>query len=369
MEIQKAVNQKKELYNILLEFIENNGINEIDFQNLIDFMQDEKIEENQEELELFLLLLLNLSNDHHRDSYFFDKIEKIILYLQDDIKQTFSNAKIYDIFQSNKRILLFLFDKNIIIFDESIFNQIKNESNSNGNKYSHFFYPEIKSFLSSEKVKKIEKKLLNFDSNIFNDFEKKRQEGENESFICSLIRNDSVEEFISYVNKTNLSLKIFIKRSIFETNSFLLEKEEISLIEYAAFFGAIQIFQYLRINGVELESSLWFYVIHSENADLIHLLEESHVMPPDDSYEKCLLEAIKCHHDDIARYIENNLLASNFSMNENCIDCCFRYSNYSFFPADFEKNLGMYYLCNYNYSEIFKLFMEMRKDDIEAFII
>ena len=55
------------------------------------------------------------------------------------------------------------------------------------------------------------------------DFYEKRKEGENDSHICSLIRNDSIIEFIKYVTENNYSLDYTITSSIFETNSFLLK--------------------------------------------------------------------------------------------------------------------------------------------------
>ena len=42
---------------------------------------------------------------------------------------------------------------------------------------------------------------------------------------------------------------------------------EPTLIEYTAFYGAIQILNYLNKRGVELTSSLWIYTIHSKNAE------------------------------------------------------------------------------------------------------
>ena len=62
--------------------------------------------------------------------------------------------------------------------------------------------------------------------------------------------------------------------SIFETNSFLLEREETSLIEYAAFFGSIQIVKYLDLNGVDLSDSLMLFAIHGKNVELNNFLEE-----------------------------------------------------------------------------------------------
>lgn len=60
---------------------------------------------------------------------------------------------------------------------------------------------------------------------IFQYLRKKCQIGENDDFICTLIRNDSIEDFVTYVNQTNLSLTSQIKPSIYETNSYLIDKE------------------------------------------------------------------------------------------------------------------------------------------------
>lgn len=59
-------------------------------------------------------------------------------------------------------------------------------------------------------------------------------------------------------------------------NLFLIENEP-TLIEYAAFFGSIKIFNYLRIHNVDLNSSLWIYSIHSNKIQMIHLLEDLEV--------------------------------------------------------------------------------------------
>lgn len=75
---------------------------------------------------------------------------------------------------------------------------------------------------------------------------KKKNQGVNDNYICELIRNDSIQEFIQYINKNDISVKEYkIKPSIYETNSFLL-KNTPNLIEYAAFYGSIKIFIYLH---------------------------------------------------------------------------------------------------------------------------
>ena len=87
------------------------------------------------------------------------------------------------------------------------------------------------------------------------------------------------------------------------------------MIEYASFFGSIQIIRYLKYNKVPLTFSLWNYVVHSNNADLIHFLEENKVIPgynkslfansfydlfKKESLDDALKESIKCHHNAIS---------------------------------------------------------------------
>ena len=50
-----------------------------------------------------------------------------------------------------------------------------------------------------------------------------------------MIRNDSVVDFITYANHSNMILKTTIKPSTYETYLFLL-KNQFTLIEYETFF-------------------------------------------------------------------------------------------------------------------------------------
>ena len=91
----------------------------------------------------------------------------------------------------------------------------------------------------------------------------------------------------------------------------MIDKEP-TIIEYASFFGSIQIFQYLFMNNVKLTDSVWLYGIHSNNSDLLrNYIEANSVKPENKMLREILKECIKCHHNDIARYIEDNLLDQN----------------------------------------------------------
>ena len=344
----------KEFQIIILEYLDNDDYHEEKFDNILSMYGD--FQQNKHKIKSIIYLLIEISNNHHRCKYFFIKIFRIFNLLKSQIKQFFSNDEIFNFFQSNKRILLFLIEEKILIINESIALKMINQ------QYSKYFYPELKPYLKYDYKNHINELLSD-------NFEEKRRIGENDNYICKLIRNDSVQDFIAYVNKTNLSLRTKIEASLFETNQFLLNNSP-SLIEYSAFYGSIQIFQYLNMNQAKLNSSLWLYVIHGSNADMIHFLEENRIKPFHDSYEECLEESIKCHHNDIATYIYDNLISNTdqyISTNNffsNIIFYSYHYHNYHFFPDEVNQKYNFYYACKFDYYDIVEYFLNENKIDI-----
>lgn len=364
MDISVYVNMKKEFHENILNFLESEEDSSFSF--FTNFIDTHKIFEDKDEILEIFRLLLSISNNHHRCFSFFDKIGEIIIYLLNLINPALQNSDIFDLFLENKLILLFLFKNNIVKMDKYIFDTIFDKREANGNKYRHFFYPELKLFNDDNKNKIIEREFSQFDPQIKDNFEEKRQIGENESYICELIRKDSIQEFVSYISMSNIPLSSIIKPSIFETNQFLIEKQDVSLIEYAAFFGSMQIIQYLLINGITLPPSSWKCAIHSQNADLIHFLEEKHVLPTDQTFGECYKEAIKCHHNNIANYIESNLLTS---VPRNDISFRFQYYNYEFIPDDLSNNSILGYFVLYDYVPFVYLLLKARKWNLNEKII
>lgn len=113
MDFQKYVEDKKDFYDVFSRFIENeNESSDEDFAMLTNYLENQKIGESRDELEDVLHLVLKVSKNHHRTSFFFNKIEKILSYLEDDIKQSFTNSELFDFFKLNKRLLLYLFENN-----------------------------------------------------------------------------------------------------------------------------------------------------------------------------------------------------------------------------------------------------------------
>ena len=269
---KEYLDRMTKIQNNILDFLNLDDDMEEKFENFKFIISDFKIQNDHYELKSLLNLISHISNNHIRNSNFIKKIGRILQFLE--INKYFSNSEIFNIFQNNKQILLFLIKEKIMVIDDNIATKMTS-NRFKKLKYPEFFFNEIKPFLDSNyefnfcfskknKIECIQEPEI---------FSENRNIGENEDFVCNLIRKDLIDEFITHVNKTSMNLERPIKRSIFETNPFLLNKRP-TLIEYAAFFGSIQIFKYLLLNHATTTSSLWIYAIHGDHPEIIHIIEE-----------------------------------------------------------------------------------------------
>ena len=400
MEVQEYIEKKKIFQKTFLNFVEDG--NHACFQKILKIFSDLKMEENPREMKSILQIINSISENHHRTPEFFSRIEKVLLRNYNNIKRTFSNKNEFDISLLNKRIVLFLIEEGYMTIKDC-----SNRSHS----FASYFYPELESTLSNElkdelkeKYEELREKKINMKK--FNEF---RKIGENNSKICTLIRGDSIDEFISYVNQENISLSSKIKPSVFETNSFLIEKE-LSLIEYAAFFGSIQIFKYLYSNNAKLTSDIWPCAIHSNNAELVQFLFDKKVdfiknpkkysnkqknifkLPhitnkyymTKKAIKKLLIESIICHHNEIYKYLKENLVNNEkeeiidddyifkdfvVEGNNDVYPFIFKSFNYDCFPSEFDDQNLFFYLCAYDYGSLVEFFLKNKDVDINAIII
>ena len=417
MDFQKNLEIKKNIQNALIEYVDEG--NEDSYDQLIKLISELKIEENPNELKDIIRLINTFYNNHHRTRDFFSRIDKLVLHYISNIQQLLSNKENFYICKFNFRFLLLLYQEKII--------SIEDYPKKSG-LFRAFFYEKFHPDFS--KVYEITGENLDLEK-----YDETRKIGENHLYICSLIRNDSIKEFISYVNKSNYPLSSRIKRSPFETNELLQGRGEVTLIQYAAFFGSIQVFQYLKMNEVELTPSLWLYAIHSNSPEMIHILEENNV-PITELFEyvshpifarvdkknaskgkilnalkELMNEAIKCHHNDIFNYLQNNFdlekntkepidddekegksfwnkMAGLFRKDDNkqknnsndnnmvnlsdeqlLYPSIFGSYNYSCFPEKIEDNLLFYYLVTYGYTSLVEYFLKEKDININALII
>lgn len=147
MDLKDYIEEKKELYELVLQYIDDESDNKnVVFDNLLKLIEKLNFNANHGEFRLLLHLTVQISNNHYRGTNFFAKIEAILSKLK--IKQTFSNSEIFKIFKSNKRILLYLIQSKILEIDQIIADQIIDLD------YSKFLYTEVKAFIKDDKKRK-----------------------------------------------------------------------------------------------------------------------------------------------------------------------------------------------------------------------
>ena len=381
MSFETFVEKMKSIQNSLLEFLEDESDGDNEYENFINLVSTQQIINDEHEFKALLRLINRIVNNHYRSRNFISKAERVLRQFKQGLQKYFSNSEIFNIFKDNKRILLFLLEEKMMIIDEYIFPIITSSEYAEKN-YCEYFQPEIKRFVAEENIGKYGSENKSLKDNKFievmnkeieTNFYEKRREGLNDDYLCEQIRNNEIQEFIRFTEQRNLSLEICIKKSIFETNRLLTDKSDIKLIEYASFYGSNDIIKYIEKKGVELTSSMWIYGIHSCNAELIRYLEDNHVSPPDNDYERILEESIKCHHNDISNYIIDNLmneedLQNNIENNYN--DNLYRYAveshNYCFFPANMKYQNMFHFLCEFDYYTLVKLYLTEGTIDINA---
>ena len=198
--MQVYIQSKKLLQEVLLDFIDNrnNKRTEESYQNLVSIIDSQKIKKDKHEFQMFVYLIMAIVNNHHRFPNMLSKIEKIIIFLKDELMTFFTQDEIFNTFKDNKRVLMFLFKIEILHLNDSILNIMKNLDDYNKD-YSIYFSPEIKKYNADLKVE-------NNLGKIQNDFENKRLIGENDNDICQIIRQDQIDNFIAYVKQKNIPL-------------------------------------------------------------------------------------------------------------------------------------------------------------------
>ncbi|KAK8838319.1 hypothetical protein M9Y10_035742 [Tritrichomonas musculus] len=352
MNIDEYLEQMKEIQEKIIQLLDTNEDSETHFENLQKILEDFKIRFDKQKIKSLLYLIARISQHHFQYPSFYDKLLKILMLFIDEIKLYFSSSEVLKIFQKNKRIILFFIEEEIIMMNE----QIAEKMISNEN-YIKYFYPELKHFMNKEKRDHYYRE--EYDESNLEQFNAKRKIGKNDNYIAQLIQNDSIAEFVEHVNKSNISIEeTYIPKSIFETNS-LLAKFNTPLLNYTLFYGSIQIFKYLYLNGAKLSPYNWIYAIHGRNHEIIHFLEEKKIEP--NIKIKILKTAIKCHHNEIAVYIIENYLYQKIEPK------FFKFYNFFYIKKEMLNSATFVKLCQYDHYYIVKYLLE--SGDIDVNII
>ena len=401
MSIESWIDKMKNVQRVFLEYLRDESNLEENFENLIQIIKDQQIAEERYDFKEFLHLIDKIMNNHKRVNNFLNKIERILQHIKSKITEYFSNDEIFEIFKYNKRILLFLVEEKIMTFNEYIVSEITRNEFNYQKQYAQYFAPEIRPFITKEFIQKYGKpEFREINHVIFrtnnscltevsfikeiikekqSDFYDKRKEGENDSYLCKLIRLKQAKAFFVYANKMNIILTEKVPLSIFETNSILMN-DNVTYIEYAAFFGSKEVVMWLEKIGYELSSNMWLFSVHNDETELIEYLKDKSIKPPKDDYAKVLKESIKCHHNNLSNYIINSFLGENFiskseeghqiegKFHNNMFRPAYAYHNYCFFPKNIKFKYSFYYLCEFDYVKLVKFYLENMNIDINAAI-
>ncbi|KAK8896834.1 hypothetical protein M9Y10_014758 [Tritrichomonas musculus] len=191
------------------------------------------------------------------------------------IKENFTSDELCIEILTNDFLRLRLYELNLINL-----NSIKKLSIMNRSSLL-FFKPEIE----NDQIDK-EKDLL-------------RHEGMHENELFRLIRNDDLEKFQQILSNSAVDVNMKVNFSNYEISTIINDFYRMpNLIEYSAFFGSVNIFKFLILNGAHITSRVSQFAVAGGNYEIIHILEEKEI-----SFEKTMYFALRFHRNEVANYL------------------------------------------------------------------
>ena len=161
------ITDKKKLYTAILEYLESSDDNSDDepkkqfFEILTQIINQQFKNGDYEWMQEFLKIVKSINDNHRRYPNFVQNTQDLLQHYKEEIKQTMSNDSIFHLFEDNKLLVYFLLKNNIITMTSTISSYMMKKYEINGNRYCHFFYPELDHFLGEEKMEDVKKELLN----------------------------------------------------------------------------------------------------------------------------------------------------------------------------------------------------------------
>lgn len=230
MKANDCLNAKKEIQRSFIYFLKEETNCDKNFKNFIDLYENQTNKNYWNDFNEKMNLIITILSNFNPNVNLYNKIELFFKYFEDEIKYNLTDIELFNLSKKNKLILFVLFKNKILIPNSTIYDLLF-ESTTKELKLSMFLFPEFKEYFDAKMNKKIrgilfyQYKLDINDPKFVENFNEYRKSGINQNYICELIRNDSIVEFIVYVNKNNISLTSIINPSIFETNWFLIKRD------------------------------------------------------------------------------------------------------------------------------------------------
>lgn len=216
-----------------------------------------------------------------------------------------------------------------------------------------------------------------------NDFElhkKYLRSGFNPFGIAPVIRNDDVEEFERYILDHREVFQKKISLSIYDCNVLL---KDANVLEYAAYFGSIEIFNYIIKNAPNIDDlftqRLVNFAVISGNPEIYDRIDDYFTLrqPNVNVFQYSLPFSLAFHHNEITErliYFKNcqsspDIFESSdiYSPTLNCL----YYANWrdmNFLLHNDESNLPLFLLASamFNNEELFKNLLEIPKIDLNV---
>ena len=325
-------NRYREQFNAIVEF--QNKLSELSdstFENTINFLNSlSSIFLNDKHCLQRLLLVINSSLNS--EPLKICQYQKLFNFLKDKLIQYFSSDELFIMFKTNKPALLFLSNLNCFDVSSLLFLDIHNID------LLFYFAPEI---LTSLKNKKRKFGEINFREYLYEKMNitehiETRAKLANIDPISIAIRDDNLEMFQDIISHSNIDemSSTKIQYSFFEPFHFInqmIKMELLSLIEYASFFGSINIFKFLLTNDNNLTKFRGKFAIAGGNAEIIHILEENDI---NFNSLDCLSTAIQFNHNDIVHYLHDT---KEVKYDIKLIQTCVQYENISILEEIFNE--------------------------------
>ena len=241
------------------------------------------------------------------------EIIKILYVLLTRIESQESNYLLEKMFEENIVDASLSKNKETLYFSH-------HKSKEEVNRLQHTFFGK-KFFENIEELEKDDWKL----------HKKFVQEGVNPFGIVKAIRNDDVEKLQEISSQPNFDFNQTIEPSLYEKCSFT-NKINVTLIDCSAFFGSINCFKFLLLNGSNLKNTGKFAAA-SGNPEIIHLCEQNY-----STFEGSYEASIEFHRDDVFHYLYENRPIEIKDLTELGIKCI-EYNNYEI--LEFLEDEGM----------------------------
>ena len=115
MNIEEYISQKKKVEDAIIRLLEQSERNEnLDLTEMSNYINDQEIQEDGNELRQFIHLIVSISKSFHRFSNFYDVIIQIFEMVKDLFPKYLTNKETYDILKSDKRLILYFIENKIL---------------------------------------------------------------------------------------------------------------------------------------------------------------------------------------------------------------------------------------------------------------